>query len=266
MKLGYVCDNFKSIIILLLLFLSFFPLKMKRKLSKDITDGKDSSEEKGEVVLTRDFYARDTLLVSKELLGKILVCVNKEDGTVMKARIVETEAYVEKGDKACHGYKGKTARNAVMFGEPGHAYIYLIYGMYNCINFVTERSDYAAAVLIRSLEPLEGVDRMCENRAPPAKKKASISAPKKKQLKMKDIASGPGKLCMAFGLTKDSHNGADLCTKDSGLYVVNAPCVEECNIVQTTRIGVDYPGKDALHPWRFYIKGNECVSKRIKNE
>lgn len=240
---------------------------MKRKFSAAIDNGDDGDNEDGggkeEVILPREFYARDTLLVSKELLGKILVCVDKKDGRVMRARIVETEAYVEKGDKACHGYKGKTARNAVMFGEPGHAYVYLIYGMYNCINFVTERSNYAAAVLIRSLEPLDGVDRMRENRAPPGKKQ---KVGEKKPIKVKDIASGPGKLCMAMGLTKGVHNGADLCTKGSGVYVVDAPCVDDRDIVQTTRIGVDYAGNDALHPWRFYVKGNECVSKRIKNE
>lgn len=242
---------------------------MKRKFSAaiDNDDDDDGDNEDGgrkeEVILPREFYARDTLLVSKELLGKILVCVDKKDGRVMRARIVETEAYVEKGDKACHGYKGKTARNAVMFGEPGHAYVYLIYGMYNCINFVTERSNYAAAVLIRSLEPLDGVDRMRENRAPPGKKQ---KVGEKKPIKVKDIANGPGKLCMAMGLTKDVHNGADLCTKGSGVYVVDAPCVDNRDIVQTTRIGVDYAGNDALHPWRFYVKGNECVSKRIKNE
>lgn len=241
---------------------------MKRRLSSGDTP-KDGNTAEDEVILPREFYARDTVLVSKELLGKIVVCVDEKDGTVMKARIVETEAYVEKGDKACHGYKGKTARNAVMFGAPGHAYVYLIYGMYSCINFVTERSNYASAVLIRSLEPLDGLDRMRENRAPPAKKmKPSASGPakKKQQLKLKDIASGPGKLCMALGMTKDTHNGADLCTKDSGVYVIDAPPVKDSDIVQTTRINVDYAGKDALHPWRFYIKGNECVSKRIKDE
>lgn len=247
---------------------------MKRKLGskKDCISDKEEDNEGGdkETVLPREFYSRDTLLVSKELLGKILVHVDEKDGRVMRARIVETEAYVEKGDKACHGYKCKTPRNAVMFGAPGHAYVYLIYGMYNCINFVTERSNYASAVLIRSLEPLDGIDRMCENRTPPPKKKKTSdgpsAAPKKRQLKLKDIASGPGKLCMALGLTKKAHNGVDLCTKSSGLYVLDAPYLKDSEIVQTTRIGVEYAGKDALHPWRFYVKGNECVSKRDKDD
>ncbi len=195
-------------------------------------------------VISREFYGRNTLDVARDLLGKTLVSELPAKGRVA-LRIVETEAYIGENDKACHASKGMTARNSVMFGEPGHAYVYLIYGMYNCLNLVTEKNGFPAAVLIRAGEPVEGIEIMASLR--------------KKANKPQDIASGPGKLCGAMDITR-ALNGADVCKKGA-LYVEDGPAVKD--IVASPRIGVDYAGEDALKPWRFYEKCNPCVSKRI---
>jgi DNA-3-methyladenine glycosylase len=208
-------------------------------------------------VLPRSFYDRDAIDVARDLLGKTLV--RELDGERLSARIVETEAYVGPHDLACHASKGMTARNQVMFGEPGHAYVYFIYGMYYCLNLVTGRSGYPAAVLIRACEPLDGIETMRRLR--------------KKAKKDLDLTSGPGKLCIAMGIDR-TLNGADVCTK-KGLFVEDAPSVND--IVSSSRIGVDYAGEYKDKPWRFYIKNNPYVSitaekaeklhsgKRIKN-
>ncbi|WP_424358476.1 DNA-3-methyladenine glycosylase [Methanocella sp. MCL-LM] len=193
-------------------------------------------------VLPRDFYDRPTLEVARDLLGKTLV--RELPAGRVALRIVETEAYIGENDQACHASKGMTARNHVMFGEPGHAYVYLIYGMYNCLNLVTERDGYPAAVLIRAGEPIDGEEIMASLR-PKAKKPH-------------EIASGPGKLCGATNITK-ALNGADVCASGE-LYVEDGPAVKK--IVACPRIGVDYAGEDALRPWRFYDKRSPCVSKR----
>lgn len=195
-------------------------------------------------VQPREFYERNTLEVARDLLGKLLVRELPAGGR-LSLRIVETEAYIGENDKACHASKGMTARNSVMFGEPGHAYVYLIYGMYNCLNLVTEKNGFPAAVLIRAGEPVEGIEIMASLR--------------KNAKKPQDIASGPGKLCSAMDITRVL-NGADVCKKGA-LYVEDGPAVKD--IVACPRIGVDYAGEDALKPWRFYEKCNSCVSKRI---
>lgn len=197
-------------------------------------------------VLPRAFYDRPTLDVARNLLGKTLIR-ELPDGRV-SLRIVETEAYIGENDKACHASKGMTARNRVMFGAPGHAYVYLIYGMYNCLNLVTERDGYPAAVLIRAGEPVEGKDIMASLR--PKCRKAN------------DIASGPGKLCGAMEITR-ALNGADVCSPGE-LYIEDGPAVK--HVVACPRIGVDYAGDDALRPWRFYDKKSTCVSKRAAGD
>jgi DNA-3-methyladenine glycosylase len=193
-------------------------------------------------VLPRDFYDRPTLDVARDLLGRKLV--RQLPGGRVSLRIVETEAYIGLNDKACHASKGMTTRNRVMFGEPGHAYVYLIYGMYNCLNLVTERDGFPAAVLIRAGEPVEGEEIMASLR------------PKCK--KPREIASGPGKLCGAMDITR-ALDGADVCASTE-LHVEDGPAVKP--IVACPRIGVDYAGDDALRPWRFYDKNSPCVSKR----
>lgn len=190
--------------------------------------------------LPRSFYGRDTLAVARGLLGKILV--RELDGERLALKIVETEAYCGPHDLACHASKGMTDRNKVMFGKPGHAYVYFIYGMYYCLNLVTEHDGYPAAVLVRAGEPVEGIDTMRRLR--------------KKAKKDHDLASGPGKLCIAMGIDR-TLNGADLCSGEQ-LYVEDAAPVYD--IVSSKRIGVDYAEEYKDKPWRFYIKGNPHVS------
>jgi DNA-3-methyladenine glycosylase len=191
-------------------------------------------------VLPRSFYDRPTLDVARDLLGKTLVRMTSAGSTAV--RIVETEAYVGENDKACHASKGMTDRNRVMFGEPGHAYVYFIYGMYHCLNLVTERDGFPAAVLIRAGQPICGMPDMAKRR---------------KTAKPMEMASGPGKLCMALDIDR-TLNGVDLC-QQGPLYVEDG--YTPSDIVACPRVGVDYAGDDKDLPWRFYIKGNVCVSK-----
>lgn len=192
------------------------------------------------VKLPRFFYEQKTIDVAKQLLGKYLVRKHPEGDAV--GRIVETEAYLGPQDLACHASKGRTARTEVMFGAAGHAYVYFIYGFYNMLNLVTEEKDHPAAVLIRAVEPVAGIDLMKRRR---------------EMDKLRDLASGPGKLCQAFAIDR-SLNGADLC--DGVLYVEDrgdpAP-----KFNATPRIGVDYAGKWKDKPLRFLIRGSEFVSK-----
>jgi DNA-3-methyladenine glycosylase len=190
--------------------------------------------------LPRSFYERPTVSVAQSLLGKSLVHRTREGRIV--GRIVETEAYVGQEDLACHASKGKTLRNEVMFGAAGFAYVYLIYGMYHCLNLVTERVGYPAAVLIRAVEPVHGIHVM--------RKRRGID---------KDtwLTNGPGKLCEAFGIDRGL-NGTDLC---GNLLFVEDGVAGSVEITASRRVGVDYAGiwKDRL--WRFFIKNNAYVSK-----
>ncbi|MHB0999569.1 MAG: DNA-3-methyladenine glycosylase [Armatimonadota bacterium] len=187
--------------------------------------------------LPREFYLQDTVDAARALLGKVLV--HRTDRGVIAGRIVETEAYTS-DDPACHASRGMTKRNSTMFGEPGHAYVYLTYGMYHCFNAVTAPEGLGEAVLIRAVEPLEGIDIMSENRGTD---------------KLTNLASGPGKLCMAFGLDR-SHDGHDLV--DGNLRILDGD-VPDTEIVSATRIGISL-ATDRL--WRFYIAGNPHVSKK----
>jgi DNA-3-methyladenine glycosylase len=190
--------------------------------------------------IVRPFYEQSTLQVARQLLGKYLVRKNPDGKTV--GRIVETEAYVGPKDLACHASRGRTARTEIMFGPAGHAYVYFIYGMYYCLNIVTEAMDHPSAVLIRALEPVDGIELMKQRR---------------RTEEIRKLANGPGKLCQGFAIDK-SLNGADVC--GSVLYVEDrgepAP-----KILATPRIGVDYAGKWKDKPWRFLIRGNEFVSR-----
>ena len=200
------------------------------------------------MILQRNFYKRDPNTVAKDLLGKILVH-ESSDGTTA-GRIVETEAYSGPEDRAAHSFGGRrTARNEVMYGEKGHAYVYFIYGMYYCVNItVGSVSGKPEAVLLRALEPVAGEEIM-------AKRRNAVNARKV------NLTNGPGRLCMAMNITK-KQNLADMTA--SLLYIKNAPSIAPEDIVETTRIGVDYAEEWKNKPWRFYIKENPYVSVKSR--
>lgn len=187
--------------------------------------------------LTREFYLQETVHVARECLGKILV--HKTDEGIISGRIVETEAYLC-DDPACHASRGMTRRNAMMFGEPGHAYVYFTYGFHYCMNLVTRAEGVGEAVLLRALEPLECVDLMRRNRG---------------KDDLHDLCSGPGKLTKALGIDSKL-NGEDL-LKDK-LYVIDDG-TDVGEVISRPRIGI----KVAIHePWRFYPADyKEWVSK-----
>ena len=195
------------------------------------------------VSLERDFYERDTLEVAQDLLGKYLV--HDLDERITVGKIVEVEAYIGPDDAAAHAYRGlKTARTQIMFGPGGYAYVYLIYGMYHCLNIVTGKEGCPEVVLIRALEPIAGIEIMKQRR---------------KTDKEKNLCSGPGKLCQAMGINM-SHYGVDLC--GSELYLTNGEPINTSQIVSTPRINIEYSGAAKDYPWRYVIKGNSFVSKK----
>lgn len=179
--------------------------------------------------LPRSFYDRDTTEVAQDLLGMYLV--RREADHTRAGRIVEVEAYLGPHDLAAHTSRGLTPRTRVMFGPPGYAYVYLIYGMHHCMNVVTEEDGKGAAVLLRALEPainLEGNTR------------------------------GPGRLCKAMGIDL-SFYGHDLCSDD--FFIARSPEDRQFEVVARPRIGVDYAGEWARRPLRFYMKGNPYISR-----
>lgn len=199
-------------------------------------------------ILNRDFYDRDSLIVAKELLGKVLV--HEVNGKKISARIVEAEAYMGVIDKAAHSYGGRrTPRVEVMYGGPGFSYVFMIYGMYYCFNIVTREEGVPQAILIRACEPVEGLELMAENRY-----KKELSQLSKSQLT--GLTNGPGKLCRALLIDK-SLNGEDLC--GNKLYVTEG-AEEDFSIISAKRVGVDYSEEAKDYPWRFYVEGNRYVS------
>ncbi|MCY6369962.1 DNA-3-methyladenine glycosylase [Clostridium ganghwense] len=199
--------------------------------------------------LNREFYNRDTLVVAKELLGKILV--HEVDGIRTVSKIVEVEAYIGPMDKAAHSYNGRrTPRVEPMYGNPGFAYVYFIYGMYYCFNIVTREEGMPEAVLVRAVEPIEGVEIMAERRF-----KKSFDELTKAQ--KKNLTNGPSKLCNALKINKEQ-NKEDLC--GDKLYIEQGK-EEEFTIGTSERIGIDYAEEAKNYPWRFYIEGNPYVSK-----
>jgi DNA-3-methyladenine glycosylase len=191
--------------------------------------------------LPRDFFARPTELVAEALLGTTIV--RRVPGRPTRtARIVEVEAYLGVRDLASHARRGPTPRASIMFGPPGHLYVYLIYGMYHCMNFVAERDGEAGAVLIRAAEPLRGFDEI-----PAGKERLRLLA-------------GPGKLCRALGVTL-ADKGLDLTDSTSALFVAAAtPGSPPVRIARSARIGVDYAGAWARRALRFYDRGSPSVS------
>lgn len=183
--------------------------------------------------LKRNFYERSTLEVAKDLLGKVLH--RRMNGNILKGKIVETEGYLQ-DDKACHASRGKTKRNRQMFGPPGYAYVYFTYGMHYCFNAVTRPEGVGEAVLIRAVEPLEGVELMEKNRG-----------------REEHVTDGPAKLCQAFEIDKEQ-NGSDLTKGD---FVI-LDSEETPEIKKAKRIGI----KENAHKlWRFHT-GSDFVSKK----
>ena len=190
--------------------------------------------------LPRLFYDQPTVQVAQRLLGAFLVHRHPDGTTVGK--IVETEAYVGPEDRASHAARGRTPRSAVMFGPAGFAYVYLIYGLHHCLNVVTERQDYPAAVLIRAVEPIAGLEMMRARR---------------RTADVRRLTNGPGKVCQAFAIDR-SLNGTDMCGETLYIEERGKP---PSGVVATTRVGVDYAGPWKDKPWRFYIANHAGVSK-----
>lgn len=193
-------------------------------------------------VLPRAFYVHSPDVVARALLGKVLV--RRYEGKRLSGRIVEVEAYLGFDDPAAHASAGKTARNAVLFGPPGFAYVYFIYGMHYCLNFSCEPEGQAGGVLLRALEPLEGLATMARLRG-----LAEDANPRL-------LASGPGRLCQALGIARETHNGLDATSRRSGLHVEDDGFVPE-EIAVTPRVGIRHA---AERPLRFAIAGNRFVS------
>ena len=193
--------------------------------------------------LTPDFFARETLIVARDLLGQRLVRL--VEGRRVAGRIVEVEAYIGQDDQASHARCGPTARNAAMFGPPGHAYVYLIYGMYHCLNVVTEREGYPAAILLRALQPLEGLDVMRELRD---------GRPER------ELANGPGKLCQALYVDR-RFDGVDMCRPESLLFIEQDAGILEENVATGPRIGVRGDEAALTAAWRFYVRDHDCLSR-----
>jgi DNA-3-methyladenine glycosylase len=199
--------------------------------------------------LSRRFYARDPVTLARALLGQVLVRV-LDDGTRLAGRVVETEAYLGEIDRAAHSYGGRrSARNAAMWGPAGHAYVYFIYGLHHCMNVVADRSERPTAVLIRALEPLEGLARMRAHRA------GRVPAAR---LRDTDLCSGPAKLAQALQLDRGL-DGADLVSGET-LFLERGARPKPAQIVAAPRIGVAYAGEWADKPLRFYLAGNPHVS------
>jgi DNA-3-methyladenine glycosylase len=187
-------------------------------------------------VLPRRFYDRDTEVVARDLIGRVLECTR--DGVTCRGIISETEAYLGEHDPACHAAVGRTARTAGLYGPPGTAYVYFIYGMYWCVNAVTRAEGLPSAVLIRGVRPLEGLVAMRRRRG--SGRRISDHA----------LADGPGKLCRAFGIDGPTHHGADL-VRGAALRILHGAPVDDACVAVTPRIGIS---KAVEWPLRFLLK------------
>ena len=213
--------------------------------AKTVDKGMKESPE-GEAIrpLERPFYARNPRRVARELLGKVLV--RQEAGKRLTARIVEVEAYLGANDPASHSYSGKTLRNDVLFGPPGYAYIYFIYGNHYCLNVSCNPDGKAGGVLFRALEPISGIDEMALARD------IEVHGPKD----LPKLTSGPGRLAEAFGITRERDNGGDLTSTDSSLWIGDDG--HPAGKIQITpRIGITKAADELL---RYFIRGNRFVS------
>jgi DNA-3-methyladenine glycosylase len=204
-------------------------------------------------ILPQEFYARDPRIVARELLGKILIRTVSGGAkpTRLSGRIVEVEVYLGEGDLAAHAAAGKTARNEVLFGPPGHAYVYFIYGAHYCLNFSCMPEGEAGSVLLRAIEPMEGMAAMAKARGISEGHAHSISG-------RRLLTSGPGRVCQALGITRARFNGQELYAPDSPLKIV-ADGWRPQDIRETLRIGIT---KSPEMPLRYFISGNPFVSGR----
>jgi DNA-3-methyladenine glycosylase len=196
------------------------------------------------LILPRKFYLRPVLTVAKELLGKVLV--KTEGKKLLAGRIVEVEAYDGNIDEASHSYKGRTKRNEVMFNKGGFFYVYFTYGAHYCCNVVTGKKDHGSAVLIRAVEPIKGIEYMIKRR---------FGRKLKKEKKILNLTSGPGKVCQSFGFNKE-HSGIDLTEKS--IYLIDQPKLKRNKIGISKRIGIS---KSVEFPWRFFEIGNPYLSR-----
>ncbi len=195
--------------------------------------------------LNRDFFTKNTEFIAKELLGKYLI--RKERGRQMIGKIIEVEAYLGPNDKACHSYNyKKTERTKTMYMKPGTLYIYMIYGLYYCLNVITEPKEIPCAILIRQLFPVSGIELMIENR------NAKIGK------NYKNLVDGPSKLCNALNITKEKFNGKDSCKSDSKLYFTQGEKSSNKKIILNKRIGIDYAEEDKDRLLRFTLE-NEIL-------
>lgn len=191
-------------------------------------------------ILEHSFYANEVVAIARNLLGKQLIRV--ENGEQTAGLIVETEAYDGEQDEACHARSGKTRRNAVMYGEAGHAYVYFTYGMHWMLNCVTGPEGYPAAVLIRAVVPLEGLD---------------LIARRRQNIKPKHWCDGPAKLTRAFNID-GSFNGYDLCQPAGFLRLAEGVTIPDTQVHATPRIGIPYAGEPwKSHLWRFVVTGTQ---------
>jgi DNA-3-methyladenine glycosylase len=197
-------------------------------------------------LVPRAFFLDPPDVVARKLLGKLLV----RAGEPIVGRIVEVEAYFGESDPAAHSFAGKTPRNAVLFGPPGHAYVYFIYGMHFCLNISCEPEGRAGCLLFRALEPLCGLEAMSRGRG--------LAAPVRTSKGLTALTSGPGRLCQAFGVTRERDNGVDLTAPQSDLQIQDDGFVPG-EVLVTPRIGIS---KDADRAARFIIAGNPFISGR----
>lgn len=194
--------------------------------------------------INRNFYQRSALEVAPELLG--LVLVHNSDQGLTKGKIVEVEAYMGNLDKAAHSYNNRSVRTEIQYGEGGYAYIYMIYGMHYCMNIVTNTIDIPEAILIRALEPMDGIDLMMQRR---------------QTNKLINLCNGPGKLCSAMGINKDNY-GMDLCGEK--MYLESSKSLEPLENIASKRMNIDYAGEAKDYLWRFTIKDSKYISTKIK--
>ncbi len=191
--------------------------------------------------LTTDFFSRDTVEVGKDLLGRYLI-KETDKGTII-GKIIEVEAYLGLNDKACHAYKyNKTEKTKVMYMKPGTFYVYYIYGIYFCLNAITEPKDIPCAIFIRKIHPIEGIDLMMENR--------DVKIGKN----YKNLVDGPSKLCMAYNITKEEYNGKDSCAENSKLYFAQGKKILDKKFILEKRIGIAYAEEDKDRLLRISLK------------